>query len=32
MPVLRYIDGGGREPVIDDVMIKARQIQNNSLG
>ena len=36
MSVLRYIDGDGRERVIDDVnhlfeAIKARQIQNNSL-
>jgi hypothetical protein len=36
MSVLRYIDGDGREQVIDDVnhlfdVIKARQIQNNSL-
>jgi hypothetical protein len=36
MSVLRYIDGDGRERVIDDVnhlfeVIKARQIQNNSL-
>jgi hypothetical protein len=36
MSVLRYIDGDGREQVVDDVnhlfeVIKARQIQNNSL-